>query len=282
MQLARNIFPNQLPASQKTLWRKLGEARVARQIEGRYTKAQILELYLNQIYFGHGAYGLESAAQEYFGKHAHDMTLAESATLAALPRAPSKLNPRSNAAASLKGRKLVLTRMTAQGFITKAQADEAAEMKLKLKQRVAKSQDKAPYFVEAVRRVLEDQLGDAIYTQGYTIHTTLDLKMQNAMEQEIAKQMLAVENGAFGAYKHPTYAKTRADTAGSSEGTPYLQAAGIIMEATSGDVLALVGGRDYDDRNSSCDAGSAAAGQRIQAVCLCGGNRSGLPAIVSI
>jgi penicillin-binding protein 1A len=248
MQLARNIFPNQLPASQKTLWRKLGEARVARQIEGRYTKSQILELDLNQIYFGHGAYGIESAAQEYFGKHAHDMTLAESATLAALPRAPSKLNPRSNPRASLEGRKLVLTRMTAQNFITREQADEAAAAKIKLRSRIVKSQEKAPYFVAAVRRLLEDQLGDAIYTQGYTIQTTLDLKTQNVLEQEIGKQLSAVESGAFGAFRHPTLVSSRADsTSSSEEGTPYLQGAGIIMDARTGDVLALMGGRDYDD-----------------------------------
>ena len=248
MQLARNIFPNQLPASQKTVWRKLGEARVARQIEGRYSKEQILQLYLNQIYFGHGAYGIESAAQEYFGKHAIDMTLAESATLAALPRAPSKLNPRSDPKASLKGRKLVLERMTAQGFITREQADEAAEKKLKLRSRVTKSQDKAPYFVAAVRRLLEDQLGDAIYTQGYTIQTTLDLKMQGVLEQEISKQLAAVESGAFGAFRHPTLASSRKDsTSSGEEGTPYLQGAGIIMDARTGDVLALMGGRDYDD-----------------------------------
>jgi penicillin-binding protein 1A len=248
MQLARNIFPNQLPASQRTLWRKLGEAHVARQIEKRYTKSQILQLYLNQIYFGHGAYGIESAAQEYFGKHAHDLGLAESATLAALPRAPSKLNPRSDPAAALEGRKLVLQRMTDQGFITKEQADEAGGKKLKLRTRVAKSQDKAPYFVSAVRRLLEDQLGDAIYTQGYTIQTTLDLKMQSVLEQEMAKQLAAVESGAFGRFQHPSYSAARADTsADADEGTKYLQGAGIIMDARTGDVLALMGGRDYDD-----------------------------------
>src|SRR5690606_32964386 len=87
MQLARNIFPDDLPANEKTVWRKVGEARVARQIEGRYTKQEILELYLNQIYFGEGAWGIEAAAQEYFGKSATDIDLAEAATLAALPRA---------------------------------------------------------------------------------------------------------------------------------------------------------------------------------------------------
>jgi penicillin-binding protein 1A len=246
MQLARNIFPNQLPASQKTLWRKLGEAHVARQIEHRYSKSQILELYLNQIYFGHGAYGIESAAMEYFGKHAKDLSLAESATLAALPRAPSKLNPRSNPEGSLTGRKLVLSRMAAQGFITADQESQAGAEKIKLRQRVAKSTDKAPYFVSALRRLLEDQLGDAIYTQGYTIHTTLDLKIQSVLEAELRKQMVAVESGAFGAFNHPKYAPAPADS-GDSNGTKYLQSAGIIMDAATGDVLAQVGGRDYDD-----------------------------------
>jgi penicillin-binding protein 1A len=248
MQLARNVFPEKLPANQRTLWRKLGEARVARQIEGRYEKKEILELYLNQIYFGHGAYGIEAAAQEYFAKHASGLNLAEAATLASLPRAPSRLNPRSNPEAAHEGRKLVLDRMQAQGFVTAEEAAEAADVKLKLKTRDAKTQDRAPYFVEAVRRLLEDELGDAIYTQGYTIRTTLDLKMQTALEEELSKQLRAVESGAFGRFIHTTYAVAQADTSASPEGgTKYLQGAGLIMDARTGDVLALVGGRDYDD-----------------------------------
>jgi 1A family penicillin-binding protein len=248
MQLARNVFPEQLPANQKTLWRKLGEARVARSIERRYSKREILELYLNQIYFGSGAYGIQSAAEEYFGKSASGLTLAESALLAALPRAPSRLNPRANADAALEGRELVLSRMAGQGLITQEELAEATEAGLVLRERRTENDDPAPYFVEEVRRILEDQLGTALYTEGYTIHTTLDLRAQAAAEQELTSQLTAIESGRYGSFTHTTYGGFRADSArDASRGTPYLQGAMIVMDARTGDVLALIGGRDYED-----------------------------------
>jgi 1A family penicillin-binding protein len=248
MQLARNVFPEQLPANEKTLTRKLGEARMARSIESRYTKREIIELYLNQIYFGSGAYGIQSAAEEYFGKSASQLTLAESALLAALPRAPSRLNPRANRDAALEGRELVLRRMSDQGLITEAERAEAAEAGLALRKGRAEAEDVAPYFVEAVRRQLEEQLGQALYTEGYTIHTTLDLNAQRAAEEELARQLVAMESGRHGSFPHRTYASFHADTtANAQDGVPYLQGAVVIMDARTGDVLALVGGRDFDD-----------------------------------
>jgi penicillin-binding protein 1A len=249
MQLARNVFPDKLPASERTLARKLGEARVAREIEKRYSKEEILELYLNQIYFGEGAYGIESAAQEYFGRSATQLTLAEAATLAALPRAPSRLNPRADAEAAKEGRRLVLVLMAEQGVITAAEREEALAAKLRLRRRSARSQDRAPYFVEAVRRQLEDQLGNAIYTEGYVIHTTLDLGAQRATENALTAQLRAIESGVYGSFPHETYALVQDTTrdAAAREGTEYLQGAVIVMEAASGDVLALIGGRDFDE-----------------------------------
>jgi len=248
MQLARNVFPEQLPANQKTLWRKLGEAWVAREIEKRYTKREILELYLNQIYFGSGAYGIQAAADEYYAKPVAKLTLAESALLAALPRAPSRLNPRANREAALEGRELVLQRMAEQGLITEAERAEAAEAKLVLKERKRDTAEVAPYFVEAVRRQLEEDLGSAIYTEGYTIHTTLDLDAQRAAERELTAQLSAMEAGRFGSYPHDTYNGFHADsTNDGADETPYLQGAVVIMDARTGDVLALIGGRDYDD-----------------------------------
>jgi penicillin-binding protein 1A len=248
MQLARNVFPEKLPANEKTLGRKMAEARVARQIEGRYSKREIMELYLNQIYFGSGAYGIQAAAEEYFGKGAHDLTLAESALLAALPRAPSRLNPRSNEEAALEGRDLVLRRMHDQGLITTEERESASATRLVIRERRTRSEEPAPYFVESVRRQLEEQLGSAVYTEGYTIHTTLDLRAQRVAEQELVQQLSAMEAGRFGSYPHRTYGSVRADTARDrSEGTPYLQGAVVIMDARTGDILALVGGRDYND-----------------------------------
>jgi penicillin-binding protein 1A len=250
MQLARNVFPDQLPASRKTLWRKLGEVRVARQIERRFSKREILELYLNQIYFGNGAYGIEAAAEEYFGKPAAKLGLDEAAMLAALPRAPSRLNPRANEAAAKEGRDRVLRRMVAQGLITEAERTKASGARIRLRQGDVKAAEAAPYFVEAVRRQLEPELGKTLYTQGYTIHTTLDLAAQRIAEQELDRQLLAIESGRFGAYRHPTRASVQADTThdeGDEGGTPYLQGALVLMDARTGDVLALIGGRDYVD-----------------------------------
>ena len=248
MQLARNVFPDKLPANQKTAWRKIGEAKAATDIEERFSKKEILELYLNQIYFGNGAYGIEAASQEYFGKSATKLTLSEAGILAALPRAPSRLNPRSNRELALKGRGVVLQRMVAQGLITRAEAAEAEAAKLRLRQGRMTSHERAPYFVEAVRRQLEEQLGDLIYSEGYTIHTTLDLPTQLALEDELSKQLQAIESGRFGRYRHQTYAAAKKDTLkDDAEGTKYLQAAGVFMDPRNGDIRALVGGRDYND-----------------------------------
>jgi penicillin-binding protein 1A len=248
MQLARNIFPDQLPADQRTIWRKLGEARVARMIEGRYAKAEILELYLNQIYFGSGAWGIEAAAQEYFGKPASVLGLPEAAMLAALPRAPSRLNPRSSEERALEGRALVLRLMAEQGMITEAERAEATDAALALRKGEAAEETRAAYFVEAVRRQLEAQLGSVLYTGGYRIHTTLDLAVQTVAEEELERQLRAVETGRYGRFAHASYASVHADTTfEAADGIPYLQAAVVVMDARSGDVLALIGGRDFRD-----------------------------------
>lgn len=247
MQLARNAFPDDLPANKRTVWRKVGEARVARKIEKQFTKQEILELYLNQIYFGNGAWGIEAAAQEYFGKGAAELSLAEAATLAALPRAPSRLNPRSNPELALEGRKQVLQRMLEQGLISEEEAEKARDARMRLRQAQLKSTDRAPYFVEAVRRLLEDELGDAIYSQGYTIHATLDIEAQRIAEEELRRQLTAIESGQYGPFRNITYAAAKNDTVDSTTGTRYLQAALVFMDPRSGDVRALIGGRDYDD-----------------------------------
>lgn len=247
MQLARNAFPEKLPANKRTLGRKIAEARVARAIEKEYSKQEILELYLNQIYFGSGAYGIEAAAQEYYGKRAAKLSLAEAATLAALPRAPSRLNPRKNREMALQGRKLVLGRMAEQGMITAEDADKAGKTRTKLRTGNQRQNDPAPYFVEQVRQILEDEIGDAIYAKGYVIHTTLDLTLQKTLNQELSRQLSAIESGAFGAYRYRSMASERADTTSDDAGTKYLQTAAVFMDPRTGDIRAMVGGRNYDD-----------------------------------
>jgi penicillin-binding protein 1A len=248
MQLARNVFPDRLPANKRTLWRKFAEAHVAMSIERRYSKHDILELYLNQIYFGGGAYGIEAAAQEYFGKPARKLALSEAATLSAAVRAPSRINPRSNKRLALEGRKMVLQRMVEQNFITAEQAEQSGKVKLKLRHGTQRASTLAPYFVEAIRDQLEEQLGDDIYSKGYVIYTTLDAQLQTTLEQELLRQMNAIESGAYGTYRHTTFAVARADTSNDEEsGTSYLQAAAVFMDTHTGDVRALIGGRNFDD-----------------------------------
>ena len=247
MQLARNVFPDQLPANKRTFFRKIAEARVAKEIEHQYSKKEILQLYLNQIYFGNGAYGIEAASEEYFGHPAAKLNLAEAATLAALPRAPSRYNPRTNKELAFQGRKEVLSRMAEQKLIDGSVAEAAATQKIRLRRGNERNGQAAPYFIEALRDVLEDQLGDAIYSKGYKIYTTLDGQLQATLEDELNKQLLAIEKGAFGGFNHPTYASEQKDTTDDDRGTHYLQGAAIFMDPTTGDVRALVGGRDFND-----------------------------------
>lgn len=135
MQLARNLFPNRLPAAEKSPIRKLAEMRVAGKIERRFSKPEILQMYLNRIYFGRGAYGIETASLEYFGKPARSLTVSEAALLAGLPQAPSRLNPRSDREAAESRRNQVLDRMVEQGFITPAQAETAKSARIRLQSR---------------------------------------------------------------------------------------------------------------------------------------------------
>jgi 1A family penicillin-binding protein len=244
MQAARNVFPDRLPASERTVKRKLLEIRVAQEIERHYSKKDILQLYLNNIYFGEGVYGIQSAARVYFGKNAADLRLSEAALLAGLPKAPTNYNPRRNLQRSVQRRNLVLSLMAMQGRIT---ADDAAESKdapvrLARWRPEQRRRSRAPYFTEVVRRQLEAQLGDALYQGGMRIHTTLDPRVQAAAEQQLEAQIRAVENGAFGPFRGPRRSQYRDSTE-----TPYLQGGAVFMDARTGDVLALVGGRSWDD-----------------------------------
>src|SRR5688500_6315027 len=179
MQLSRNLFSDRLHASDRTLRRKLLEARVAKEIEGAYSKDEILELYLNHIFFGGSAYGIEAGAQRYFGRSAADLTLAQAALLAALPKAPSHYDPFENPDAALERRNLVLDLMAQQGLIDEDAAERARESRLGIRRggprRVEREIPNAAYFVDRVRRILEAELGDELYREPLVVHTTLDL-----------------------------------------------------------------------------------------------------------
>ena len=246
MQLARNLFPQQIPPREKSLRRKVAEIRLALLMERRFTKRRILELYLNHIYLGAGAYGIEAAARTYFDKPASQLTLAEAALLAGLPKAPSALNPRRNPRGAVARRNLVLKAMVEAGAVAPAQAQAAMREPLRLAP--PRGIYQAPYVVEQVRRELENVFGDLLYTGGLRIHTSIDPELQAAAERELERQLEDIERGTFGPYPHPTYADLRARRGRRQldlAQTPYLQGAVMALDPYTGDVLALVGGRDF-------------------------------------
>ncbi len=250
MQLARNIFPERL-SREKSLVRKLKEAKVARAIEAKYSKEKILELYLNQISLGNGSFGVETAAQRYFGKSARELNLAEAAILAGLPKAPERYNPRRSPERAIQRRNTVIEVMRAQGAVSDADASLAKAYPLQLA-RKSEAGDVAQYFVEWVRQQLEQQFGQRLYEQGLKVYTTLDVDLQSAAERAMENQLRAIESGRYGAFKHPSYEyymSRAAERAGeqASANSPYLQGAFVALDPRTGAVRALVGGRDFDD-----------------------------------
>jgi penicillin-binding protein 1A len=248
MQLARNIFPEKI-SREKTLIRKLRETKIALEIEALYPKDRILELYLNQIYLGNGAYGVETAAQRYFGKSVRDVNLAEAAMLAALPKAPERLNPRRYPDRAIQRRNTIIALMRNEGVVGETDARLAQSYPLDLAKK-SESGELAPYFVEWVRQQLEEQFGEKLYSDGLKIFTTLDIDVQQAAERNLERQLRAIEAGKWGAYKHTTFEQYLSRSLSDSEGnesSPYLQGAMVAMDPRNGAVRAMIGGRDFDD-----------------------------------
>jgi penicillin-binding protein 1A len=179
-QVTRSLL---LKNPRKTYRRKAREALLSLQIEKNFSKERILFLYLNQIYLGHGAYGVEAAARTYFDKSASELNLAESALLAGLPQAPSRYSPIINFERAKARQKYVLARMREEGYITETQEQEALHADLNIKETDESSFAKAPYFTEHVRRYLEKKYGrEMLYRGGLKVHTTLNLEMQRAAQ----------------------------------------------------------------------------------------------------
>ncbi|MDF2772619.1 MAG: penicillin-binding protein [Geminicoccaceae bacterium] len=253
MQLARNVFPERISRERRGLEgliRKLKEVKVARAIEARYSKDKILELYLNQINLGNGAYGVETASQRYFGKSVQDLNLAEAAMLAALPKAPARYNPRRFPERAIQRRNVVIEVMRRNGAISDADASLAKAYPLRLG-RKAESGEVAPYFVEWVRQQLDEKFGARLYEQGLRVYTTLDLDLQSAAERALENQIRAIEGGKYGRFPHRTYEQLSARAANGEEpsaaNSPYLQGAFVAIDPRDGAVRALVGGREFDD-----------------------------------
>jgi len=241
MQLARNSF-NDMNA--KTAHRKLVEAMLADRIERAKSKDEILELYVNRIFFGTGMYGIERASRAYFAKPAKDLTLGEGAMLAGIIRSPNRFSPFRNWDGAIKERDTVLERMVVRDFITQAEADGAKkEDMVPAAQPVLRSQDN--YMMEAVRRDLDQVLNEQdIEDGGLHIYTTLDLDLQQSAVNGLEKHLKSVE--AEGAFKHAPKADFDAQWNGEPVGsTPYLQGAMLMIDNATGGILAVVGGRDY-------------------------------------
>ena len=172
---------------ERTLTRKIREALLALEIERRFSKDEILEFYLNQIYLGSGAYGVEAAARGYFGKSTGQLTLTEAATIAGLPKAPSRFNPRIHPERARKRRGLVLQRMREVGDITPEQQAAASEAPIRLVPRVSSVAPELAYFAERLRRRLVRRYGPALYRSGLAVHTTLDLALQRSAHAALLK-----------------------------------------------------------------------------------------------
>lgn len=218
-QYARNLFLNH----EKTVTRKWNEALYTIRLEANYSKDEILEGYLNTIYYGHGAYGIESAAHYYFGKSASELTLAEASMLAGIPKGPNIFSPFINEERAEARQRVVLQSMVANGNISETLAKEAAEQSLQFGEREhLPTEYMAPYFQDAVRSVLRNELGlgEELVKGGLHIYTTLNPRLQHIAEQQIAEELDEESD---------------------------IQVGFIAMDPQSGRVQALVGGRDYEE-----------------------------------
>ena len=242
-QLVGNMHPTLIDRTDRSLGRKLSEQAAAREMEKHYNKDQILEAYLNQISFGHGWYGVESAARHYFGKSASRLTLPEAAALAAMPKGPALYDPLKYPDRVRQRRNVVLSLMADQGFITQAQAEAAKAARLTTSPNGGYSAY-SPWFVDVVR-VQATRAGIPVIQGGYRIYTGLDPVLQNAATSALAEETASLESQPD--YAHPKYNPAAKSGSKPVHDTDYLQGMVVAMDPTSGDVRALVGGRDYSD-----------------------------------
>lgn len=214
-QLVKNVFLN----NERTFDRKFREAVLAYQLEGKYSKKKIMELYLNTVYYGNGAYGTKTAAELFFGKKPKELTVDEAALLAGLPKAPSRFSPYIDPAGARSRRNVVLKRMLKMKFINRTQYELALAKDLTLRAPQTKSSN-AAHFVEYVRQTLKEKYGNKrLYGGGLNVYTTIDLRMQEAAEKAIS-----------GTLNRP--------------GDP--SAALVTVDPRTGFIKAAVGGRDFE------------------------------------
>lgn len=226
-QLAKNAYLTQ----ERTLERKFQEIFLALQLERQYTKNEILELYLNQIYFGQGAYGVQAAAQLYFNKSVEDLTLSECALLAGIPKSPNYYSPMNNLKAAKERQEIVIDQMVKYGFLSKSNAVSTKMEEIKIAKHPSEEGSTfASYFIDYITQILIDKYGaDAVYKDGLKVYTSLDTTMQKAAESSLINQL-------------PVY---RTD----ENGIIQPQGALIAIEPRTGYIKAMVGGRGNDQFN---------------------------------
>ncbi|MDR3092909.1 MAG: transglycosylase domain-containing protein [Endomicrobium sp.] len=230
-QLAKTIFLT----CEKTLIRKIKEAFLTIQLEKNYSKHEILQFYINQIYFGSGAYGVQAAARIYFNKNAQDLNLAECATLAAIPKSPNYYNPFKNKEASLARRNLVLSRMRKLGYITKEQEEEARLTALPAKENALK-ENMGHYFLEFLRVALEPKYGtNALFKGGLSIYTTIDIQAQVVAEKTIGEALANFDKNKSGVFEKAKQEPVK------------VQGALIAIDPKNGAIRAMVGGRNFKE-----------------------------------
>ncbi|MEH7377858.1 transglycosylase domain-containing protein [Neobacillus drentensis] len=222
--ITQQLTKNTLLTSQKTLNRKMEEVFLALQIEREYSKPEILQMYLNQIYFGNGAWGIKTAASKYFAKEVKDLSISESALLAGLIKAPSALNPYEHMEKATERRNLVLTQMRKQGYISSQQYGNAKHEKVVLDDRGGDLfRGKFPYYVDQVLDEAINQYGlsqDKLLTVGYQIYTELEPAMQTAMEKTYQNDTLFPEGKDL-----------------------LIQSGGVLVDPKTGGIRAIIGGR---------------------------------------
>lgn len=239
-QLARLSFLTR----DKTYRRKVKEIVLASYIEREYHKNDILEMYLNKVYFGDGLYGVEAAAQGYLGKSASDLTVDEAALLAGLIQSPSSYAPTGNLDRALARRAVVLQTMVSSGVIDAQTAERAKTAPVKLVNALEVNESNGLYFKEAVRRELVERFGWPRVSQGgLRVYTTLDTDLQRIAEALVEKSLLEIENRRGFAYP----SRTKVGKVKEGSAPDYLQGALISIDPTTGYIRTLVGGRDFDE-----------------------------------
>lgn len=246
-QLSRTLFLN----LEQTLSRKIKEALTALRIERTYSKEEILEMYLNQCYFGKGAHGIQAAAQVFFSKNARELALSECALLVGILKAPNRYSPFEYPDLAQRRRNLVLKAMVDYGKLSKQEYDSLKTLPLQLNPSFSKT-GIGPYFSEMVRQYLIDEYGEeSLYSGGLSVHTTLNPDMQKAAEEIVKTKLAILQKNFESGHNLNDWLYTR-EVIDTVNGTPKvkrvfkeLQAALVALDNKTGDILALVGGKDF-------------------------------------